>query len=110
MDLTRAVITAAGPQQSRLPLQRFVDLHGREKTALEIIIEEVTTAGVEEVCVVIRPGDQQAYREAAGEHGRLLTFVEQPEPRGYGEALCQAAICRQSPFHALGKRPSVPQR
>ena len=91
MDISRAVITAAGPQQSRLPLQRFVDLRGVEKTALEIIIEEVTAAGVEEVCVVVRPGDQPAYREAAGEHARLLSFVEQSEPRGYGEALCRAA-------------------
>jgi UTP--glucose-1-phosphate uridylyltransferase len=91
MDVTCAVITAAGPQQSRLPLQRFVDLRGVEKTALQIIIEEVTAAGVEEVCVVVRPGDQAAYREAAGEDARLLTFVEQPQPRGYGEALCRAA-------------------
>ena len=67
MDITCAVITAAGPQQSRLPLQRFVDLRGVEKTALQIIVEEVTAAGVEEVCVVVRPGDQQAYTEAAGD-------------------------------------------
>lgn len=91
MEITCAVITAAGPQQSRLPLQRFVDLGGVEKTALQIIIEEVTAAGVEEVCVVVRPGDQAAYREAAGDAARLLTFVEQPQPRGYGEALCRAA-------------------
>jgi UTP--glucose-1-phosphate uridylyltransferase len=91
MHITCAVITAAGPQQSRLPLQRFVDLRGVEKTALQIIVEEVTAAGVEEVCVVVRPGDQPAYREAAGDDARLLTFVEQSEPRGYGEALYRAA-------------------
>ncbi len=98
MDITRAVITAAGPQQSRLPLQRFVDLEGVEKTALQIIVEEVTAAGIEEVCVVVRPGDQATYAEAAGEYARLLRFVEQPEPRGYGEALCRAA-------EFVGKRP-----
>jgi UTP--glucose-1-phosphate uridylyltransferase len=91
MDVQCAVITAAGPQQSRLPLQRFVDLSGEEKTALQIIVDEVTAAGVEQVCVVVRPGDQAAYIEAAGEDARLLTFVEQPEPRGYGEALTRAA-------------------
>jgi UTP--glucose-1-phosphate uridylyltransferase len=91
MDVQCAVITAAGPQQSRLPLQRFVDPGGEEKTALQIIVEEVTAAGVEQVCVVVRPGDQPAYIEAAGEEARLLTFVEQPEPRGYGEALYRAA-------------------
>ncbi|NQU25795.1 MAG: UTP--glucose-1-phosphate uridylyltransferase, partial [Candidatus Nealsonbacteria bacterium] len=90
MDISRAVITAAGPDQSRLPLQRFVDLDGVEKTALQIVIEEVIAAGVEEICIVLRPGDQAAYSEAAGGYSRMLTFVEQPEPRGYGEALHRA--------------------
>ena len=41
MKIRRAVITAAGPHQDRLPLQRLVDLDGLEKSALQIIIEEV---------------------------------------------------------------------
>ena len=91
MKIPKAVITAAGPNQNRLPLQRFVDLNGVEKTALQIIAEEVVAAGVEEICIVVRPGDQQAYVEAAGQYGRMLEFVEQPQPRGYGEALYRAA-------------------
>lgn len=91
MKLTKAVITAAGPNQSRLPLQRFVDLDGHEKTALQIIIEEVVAAGVREIAVVVQCGDQSAYSEAAGEYSQMLTFVEQPQPRGYGEALHRAA-------------------
>jgi UTP--glucose-1-phosphate uridylyltransferase len=91
MRIHKAVITAAGPSQHRLPLQRFVDLNGQEKTALQIIIEEVVSAGVEELCVVVRSGDQQVYAEAAGPYARMLTFVEQPQPRGYGEALYRAA-------------------
>ena len=91
MRIRKAVITAAGPNQSRLPLQRFVDLNGQEKTALAIIIEEVAAAGVEEIGVVIRCGDRQAYAEAAGDYSRMLTFVEQPQPRGYGEALYRTA-------------------
>jgi UTP--glucose-1-phosphate uridylyltransferase len=91
MDIRKAVITAAGPNQDRLPLQRFVDLDGQEKTALQIILEEVISGGVEEVCIVVRPGSQPVYREAAGDYSRLLVFVEQPSPRGYGEALYRAA-------------------
>ena len=91
MKISRAVITAAGPSQNHLPLQRFVDLKGEEKTALEIIVEEVVSAGVEEICIVVHPGDQQPYVEAAGQYGRMLEFVEQPRPLGYGEALCRAA-------------------
>jgi len=91
MRLTKAVITAAGPNQNRLPLQRFVDLDGQEKTALQIIIEEVVSAGVKEIAVVIQCGDQSAYSEAAGEYAPMLTFVEQPEPKGYGEAFHRAS-------------------
>jgi UTP--glucose-1-phosphate uridylyltransferase len=91
MDITKAVITAAGRNQSRLPLQRFVDLNGDEKPALQIIIEEVLSAGVGEICLVVRPGDEGAYAEAAGEYARMLVFVTQGEPRGYGEALHRAA-------------------
>jgi UTP--glucose-1-phosphate uridylyltransferase len=68
-----------------------VDLSGDEKAALQIIAEEVAAAGVDSICVVVRPGDERAYEEAAGEFARMLTFVVQPEPRGYGEALFRAA-------------------
>jgi UTP--glucose-1-phosphate uridylyltransferase len=91
MKLSKAVITAAGPKETRLPLQRFVDLDGQEKTALQIIFEEVVAAGVKEIAVVVRPGDRATYTEAAGDYAQILTFVEQPEPKGYGEAIYRAA-------------------
>ena len=80
MKIRKAVITAAGPNQDRLPLQRLVDLDGVEKTALQIIVEEVARAGVEEICLVVWPGTEPAYVEAAGDYARLLTFVPQPVP------------------------------
>ncbi len=91
MQVLKAVITAAGPDQERLPLQRFVDLDGSEKSALQIVMEEVLAAGVEQIGLVIRPGDQPLYREAAGDNANLVHWIEQPEPRGYGEALYRAA-------------------
>jgi UTP--glucose-1-phosphate uridylyltransferase len=91
MRLNKAVITAAGPSQNQLPLQHFVDTDGQEKTALQILIEEVVPAGVEKIAVVVQPGDQASYAEAAGHYEQVLTFVEQPQPRGYGEALFRAA-------------------
>jgi UTP--glucose-1-phosphate uridylyltransferase len=100
MHIRKAVITAAGPSQDRLPLQRFVDIDGNEKTALQIMLEEVIAAGVEDVCVVIRRGHEEIYREAAGDLVRSLVFVEQPAPKGYGEALYRAA-----PF--VGDEPFV---
>ena len=91
MAIRKAVITAAGLDQRRLPLQRFVDYDGTEKTALQIVIEEVVAAGIQEICLVIHPGDGPAYLEAAGQYARLLTLLEQPSPRGYGDALHRAA-------------------
>lgn len=87
MNIGKAVITAAGRGQRTLPLQTLVDRDGVEKKALRIIIEEVISAGVDEVCLVIAPGDQGAYAEAAGDYASRLCFVEQDEPRGYGHAL-----------------------
>jgi UTP--glucose-1-phosphate uridylyltransferase len=90
MTIRKAVITAAGRHQRALPLQTFVDRDGVEKTALQIIIEEVLSAGPEEICLVVAPGDQETYTAAAGEYAPRLHFVEQRQPRGYGHALSLA--------------------
>jgi len=90
MGILRAVITAAAPNQKSLPLQNLVDQQGNAKTALQLIADEAVRAGVEEICVVICPGEQQNYEKAAGEHSSRLKFVEQTNPRGYGDALFRA--------------------
>lgn len=87
MQIKKAVITAAGKNQRTLPLQTLVDRDGVQKTALTIIIEEILRAGVEEICVVISPGDAEAYKTAAAGHAGRLQFVEQPSPLGYGHAV-----------------------
>jgi UTP--glucose-1-phosphate uridylyltransferase len=91
MNVSKSVITAAGPDQRRLPLQRFVDLDGVEKSALQILVEEILAADIEQICIVVRPDDRDAYAEAAGEVAGNLAFVVQEEPRGYGDALLRAA-------------------
>lgn len=102
MDIKRAIITAAGKSQRTLPLQSLVDRDGQTKTALGIIIEEVFAAGIEELCVVVCPGDEKAYRAAAGEHAKRLEFVEQKQPLGYGHAVsCAAKFAGKNPFLLL---------
>jgi UTP--glucose-1-phosphate uridylyltransferase len=102
VQIKKAVITAAGKNQRTLPLQTLVDRDGQQKTALTIIVEEVLKAGIEEVGVVISPGDQNAYRAAAGAHASRLQFVEQPAPLGYGHAIqCAAAFTAADPFLLL---------
>jgi len=87
MKIRKAVITAAGKNQRTLPLQTLVDRAGLPKTALAIIIEEALQTGVEEVAVVVAPGDETAYRAAAGSHAKRVRFIPQPTPQGYGHAV-----------------------
>ncbi|HIG27108.1 MAG TPA: UTP--glucose-1-phosphate uridylyltransferase [Verrucomicrobiales bacterium] len=87
MKITKAVITAAGLSQRTLPLQGLVDVDGVGKSALQVLIEEVLDAGIQELCLVVHPGDQRAYSEAAGDYASLIHWVEQTEPLGYAHAL-----------------------
>jgi UTP--glucose-1-phosphate uridylyltransferase len=102
VEIKRAVITAAGKNQRMLPLQAFVDRDGAQKTALAIVVEEVLAAGIEEICVVVCPGDQAPYVAAAGAHASRLQFVEQAAPLGYGHAVqCASAFAGAMPFLLL---------
>jgi len=104
MQVQKAVITAAAPNQNTLPLQQLVDRGGEVKTALQLIVAETLAAGVEEICVVIRPGDQEAYEQAAGTELTSILFVEQPEPKGYADAIYRAkGFVGNDPFlHLVG--------
>ena len=102
MQIKKAVITAAGKTQRTLPLQTLVDRDGTTKTALRIIIEEIRAAGIEDICVVVCPGDQGAYSAAAASQGSHLHFVEQTEPKGYGHAVsCAGDFVKSEPFLLL---------
>ena len=102
MKISKAVITAAGPSQRTLPLQTLVDRDGKTKTALTIIAEEAIQAGAEEVCVVVFPGDADAYRAAAGPLGKRLRFVEQTRALGFGHAVWSArSFTAADPFLLL---------
>ena len=99
MQPRRAVITCAGRNQRTLPLQTLVDRDGRAKTALVILIEEVLTAGIGDVGVVIAPGDEPAYRSAAGSLARNLVFIEQSEPLGCRHAVwCARTFADREPI------------
>jgi len=102
MEIKKAVITCAGPGQRSLPLQTLIDRQGQSNTALSIIASEAVSAGIEEIGVVIHPGDQAAYAAAAGVHAGRITFLEQAEPRGYGHAVyCARDFVGERPFLLL---------
>ena len=102
MEIKKAIITAAGKNQRTLPLQSLVDRDGLTKTALQIIVEEILQAGVDEIGIVICPGDQAAFTAAAGGHARRLQFIEQTVPLGYGHAVgCARDFAGRTPFLLL---------
>lgn len=134
MQITRAVITAAGRgarqypasdtvQKAMLPL---VDRDGLTKPVLQIVAEEALESGIEEICVVSAPGDEEVYRRhfrsyaenlrsafkgvpwAEEQSRRLvelearLTFAVQPEPFGYGHAVwCARDFAAEQPVLLL---------
>ena len=99
MQVTKAVITAALRSQRTLPLQTVIDRDGTEKSVLRILVEEVLRAGVDEICLVVRPGDEQTYTEVAGDYARRLSFVHQTEALGHGHAVyCARDFVGADPF------------
>ena len=131
MPIRKAVITAAGRgvrlypvadtvQKAMLPL---IDRDGLAKPVIQIIAEEALDSGIEELCVVCAPGDEDRYRRQlamlrdnllTGLQGaewakqqaarldnllRRLSFTVQEEPLGYGHAVhCAKEFVGQEPF------------
>jgi len=91
VKVTKAVITAAGKSQRTLPLQTLVDRDGVSRTALAILAKEISEAGISEIAVIVHPGDEAAYAQAAGPMAGRMHFISQHEPHGYGHAVHCAA-------------------
>jgi len=86
MQIKKALITAAGSDQRKMAIQTLVDRNGNRKTVLELLIEECRQAGIEEIGVVIHPGDLKIYSDlVAGDQG--IHFIEQDKQLGYGYAI-----------------------
>ncbi len=104
MKIKKAVITAAGPAQRELPIQSLIDRDGIKKTVLELLIEESIQAGMEEIGVVVFPGDEKNYANAIGKYASQVQFIPQEKPMGYGHSLLTAAdFVSDHPFlHLVG--------
>ena len=104
MLVRKALITAAGRSQRELPLQTLVDGEGNKKSLLCTLIEQSLAAGAEEIAVVVFPGDEVPYAQAAGAYASSVRFIAQHEPRGYGHAIhCARSFTNGDPFlHMVG--------
>jgi UTP--glucose-1-phosphate uridylyltransferase len=133
MNVRKAVITAAGRGTRQyagvdaVPGAMFplVDRDGIAKPVIQIIAEEAVESGIEEICVVVAPGDEATYRQAFGEGrpqagpggaevwpdpqskrvadlGRRLRFVVQERPEGFGHSVwCAREFVGSEPFLLL---------
>jgi len=105
MKIRKAVVTAAGPDQGGMLLQNLVDRDGREKTVIEMIVEEIDSAGIDSIAIVINPETKDAYRAAAGNYKERLTFISQAaHGPGYGQAIlsCQDYVGQEPFLHMVG--------
>lgn len=103
MQIKKALITVAGPDQRNLALQTLVDRDGIRKTVLEILINEVQQAGIEEIGIVIQSSDLEVYKSIVNNDSQIH-FILQDKPRGYGYAiLCGASFVGNDYFlHLVG--------
>jgi UTP--glucose-1-phosphate uridylyltransferase len=118
----KAVITAAGrgtrqyPASTAVQKEMFpmVDRDGLTKPVIQIIGEEAIDSGIEEICIIIQPGEEKLYREyfrrlddesaknyrgkdwaileseKLGAFGERLHFATQHSFEGFGHAVYQA--------------------
>lgn len=86
-QIKKALITAAGPNQRRLPLQSLTDRNGESKPAIAIILQEMLDAGLEKVGLVVSAADRPIYEAALADFSTSLTFLVQTAPNGYGDAV-----------------------
>jgi len=87
MQIKKAVITAAGREQRNLPMQTLFDQQGIERSVLSLIVGQALQAGIDEICIVVWPGDEDAYAKLLTDSPAQLTFVQQTEARGYAHAV-----------------------
>lgn len=104
MQIRKAVVTAARQQQRNLPIQTLFDRQGNEKSVLSLVVGEATSAKIEDICIVVWPGDEERYARLLADQPARLTFIGQSEPHGYAHAvLCAREFVGDQPFlHFVG--------
>ncbi len=98
--IRKGVITAAGRGTRLLPATRtvqkelfpLVDVDGRAKPIIQILVEELTTSGIEEICIVSNTANIEPMRRHFAEEpgAASISFAVQQTQEGYGHAVFQA--------------------
>ena len=100
----KALITSAGPDQRTLPLQTLIDRKRVKRTVLEIQIDEILSAGVSHIGMVIHPDDEDIFRKNLWNYSGMIEYIPQSDAKGYGHAiLCAKSFLEGEPFlHLVG--------
>lgn len=85
----KAVITAAAPGQRHILHQTLATADNRRPTMGEFLLDLVSET-VDEIGVVIPAGDRASFAALFSGSGRRITLIEQPDARGYSDAIYQA--------------------
>lgn len=85
-------------------MQTLFDQQGVERSVLSLIVREILRAGINEICIVVWPGDEEPYAKLVADDGARLTFVRQEEQRGYAHSVwCAREFVKDDPFlHLVG--------
>jgi UTP--glucose-1-phosphate uridylyltransferase len=105
MKITKAIITAASPDQRKLPLQTLIDRDRTQKTVLEILINEIITAGINDIGIVIQSDDEKSFEQVLDSSTySSVQFIHQSKKPGYGQAILSAEkFLNNEPFlHLVG--------
>ncbi len=88
-----------GARHRDLPLQHITTGDGQTKRTVAIHIEELLSAGIEQVALITAPGNGALFRELELQFGQAIVLIEQKEPRGFGHAiLCAESWANEQPF------------
>ncbi len=113
MQVNKAVITAAGRgarhfpdfdpvQRSMLPM---VDRDGATKPVLQIIAEEAIESGIEKICVVCGPGDEEVYRHHFHTYASTLKGMEGAHDLPWAKQASRVAEIQDRMEFALQESP-----
>jgi UTP-glucose-1-phosphate uridylyltransferase/mevalonate kinase len=91
----KAVIPVAGHGTRMLPatsvikkdLLPVVDFDGKAKPMLQILVENLRSSDVEEICLVIHHGEEELYQSLFGD---TVEFAYQDDALGFGHAVLQS--------------------
>jgi UTP--glucose-1-phosphate uridylyltransferase len=71
---------------------------------LSLVVGEALQAGIDDICIVVWPGDEAAYEKLVADQPAKVTFIPQIEPRGYAHSIWCARdfIGTESFLHFVG--------